>query len=729
MKKLLLCLAVLAGIWLTPSTASAQCNGVFPAATACGNAGASPNTPRPVAAVIFATGCASGAFPVYNGTVWTCSTDPNSIATLNGGPLSVNTSGANQGILATHPNNITGSIGATAFAFNKIFVQGEGIGADPLGQVMGLEVVMNAGGASLGGTHYAFLSFLNNNVSSTGPNLTDFVSAQFLMVGSVNDGGTNTGAGARGTLFATNPIVQAQSGATNLLEVSGGEVDVQILTGASAKLRFGWSIVDGGNVQGAGFDAALAISSAGGPGWHTGFLFGKTNGTAPFDTGGSVIASDGAGGTVAYFFNAPDYAATSAYFNFNNYVLSGTGLTTIAEIAAPSSPSATLGRWWYDSTDHRFHDKNSSGTIGTTVVADTGAANNFLTAISVAGVISKAQPSFANISGTAAVTQGGTGLTSFNQGDTLYASAANTLSALAKNTTATRYLANTGASNNPAWDQIDLTNGVKNALPVANGGTNCSSASITCFNNITGFSAAGTTGTTSTNLVFSASPSFTGTVTMPDSATWTSAGINSLTALGVGTAAPATGIRIANAWVTPTGNGQLALGANATNGANIGGQGSSNDFILLNKSGQDVCHNATGTQTLNCTTLTLTNPLAVAQGGTGYTGGGFPTTTPACNPVGGPGTFACTATMDTLQVGKLVCVTGKATVTNVGTATSFTVAYPVAAKQSVPMLAFGSVTGFLYNWYAGSSQFYKYDGTIPAPVVQDYIFTGCYEAA
>lgn len=43
-------------------------------------------------------------------------------------------------------------------------------------------------------------------------------------------------------------------------------------------------------------------------------------------------------------------------------------------------------------------------------------------------------------------------------------------------------------------------------LPVANGGTNCSSATITCFNNITGFTAAGTTGTTSTSLVFSTSP-------------------------------------------------------------------------------------------------------------------------------------------------------------------------------------------------------------------------------
>ena len=58
------------------------------------------------------------------------------------------------------------------------------------------------------------------------------------------------------------------------------------------------------------------------------------------------------------------------------------------------------------------------------------------------------------------------------QGDILYASAASVLTALAKNTTATRYLSNTGASNNPAWAQVNLTNGVTDVLPLANGGTN-----------------------------------------------------------------------------------------------------------------------------------------------------------------------------------------------------------------------------------------------------------------
>src|SRR5262249_2924118 len=45
---------------------------------------------------------------------------------------------------------------------------------------------------------------------------------------------------------------------------------------------------------------------------------------------------------------------------------------------------------------------------------------------------------------------GGTGLTSLSQGDLIYGSASNTYSKLAKSTSSTRYLSNTGTSNNPA---------------------------------------------------------------------------------------------------------------------------------------------------------------------------------------------------------------------------------------------------------------------------------------
>lgn len=47
------------------------------------------------------------------------------------------------------------------------------------------------------------------------------------------------------------------------------------------------------------------------------------------------------------------------------------------------------------------------------------------------------------------------------QGDVFYATSANVMGVLTKSATATRYIANTGTTNAPAWDQIDLSNGVK----------------------------------------------------------------------------------------------------------------------------------------------------------------------------------------------------------------------------------------------------------------------------
>lgn len=188
------------------------------------------------------------------------------------------------------------------------------------------------------------------------------------------------------------------------------------------------------------------------------------------------------------------------------YYASGTTLSKLAIGASTTilTSSGTAPQWSAASGITVGTATNIAGGAAGSVPYQTGAGATSLLAIGTAyyqlGV---------NAGGTAPAWQPSATSVLTAQGDLLYASAANTLARLAKNTTATRYLANTGTSNNPAWAQIDLTNGVTGVLPVANGGTNASSASITAFNNITGYTATGATGTTSTNLVFSTSPTIT----------------------------------------------------------------------------------------------------------------------------------------------------------------------------------------------------------------------------
>lgn len=81
-----------------------------------------------------------------------------------------------------------------------------------------------------------------------------------------------------------------------------------------------------------------------------------------------------------------------------------------------------------------------NGSGGTTGLTLTGGA------ITTAGTLT--------LGGTLIAANGGTGQSSYAQGDILYASGSTTLSKLAKDTNATRYISNTGTSNNPAWSAL-----------------------------------------------------------------------------------------------------------------------------------------------------------------------------------------------------------------------------------------------------------------------------------
>jgi hypothetical protein len=137
------------------------------------------------------------------------------------------------------------------------------------------------------------------NSATNGANVNrNYVGITGVGQANVSDGGTNTGAGALGAIFGAKIIGNAVKGAKNLTGVKGGEVNIALQTGSSAKLKAGWTVVPLANdaVHGVSLDAGYALGAqTGAVGLNQGFVLTNTNGQFPLSTAATVLGSDSAG--------------------------------------------------------------------------------------------------------------------------------------------------------------------------------------------------------------------------------------------------------------------------------------------------------------------------------------------------------------------------------------------------------------------------------------------------
>lgn len=247
----------------------------------------------------------------------------------------------------------------------------------------------------------------------------------------VKSGTKTTGEGASGHVFVE----------------SGNQAD------ATASNGSGWVFIKSGTSTAPNVASGSIQIQTGTSGGNTGHITLQTG--TPTDLRGGIWFIDGTHGT-----SGKAWVSSTNTGRGNWATLGATGGGT-------GQATYATGDTIYSSATDTLSKLSGNTSLTKKYLAQTGNGT-----ISAAPVWS--QPAFTEISGTLGNTQGGTGQSTYATGDTLYSSAANTLSKLSGNTSVTKkFLSQTGDGANsaaPSWGQPAFTD-ITGTLGISQGGT------------------------------------------------------------------------------------------------------------------------------------------------------------------------------------------------------------------------------------------------------------------
>lgn len=181
------------------------------------------------------------------------------------------------------------------------------------------------------------------------------------------------------------------------------------------------------------------------------------------------------GGTNQSTYTTGDTLYASAANTLSKLAVGSNGqvLTLAAGIpswATPSTGGITIGTTTITSGTNTKVLYDNSGVVGEYTISGSGNVAMTTSPTFVTPVLgTPTSGTLTNCTGLL-IAGGGTGNSSYTQGDIEYYNSGTAFSKLAKDTNSTRYLSNQGTSNNPSWNQVDLTTGITGILPAANGG-------------------------------------------------------------------------------------------------------------------------------------------------------------------------------------------------------------------------------------------------------------------